>query len=654
MGLPWGLEAVFPAAFWGLLAIVPLTILQLYARRRRRKVVPFAPLLVETLGPARQAAWFRRLREGASLLLRALALAGLVFALAGVQAAGAASDGVHTILVLDGDGTLAARESAAGEYGIPAHAIVRTRADWADALAAAWIRSLPRERERLLGPLSVIRAGSTPEVRALAIRDPQVAEALAARGLHVAGEAGERADLGAAIALARDVARREDAPPRIVVISARAAPSEEADAHDLLWQGCGRADQNARIVGLGAEEREAGVWRVTVQVDREGARRNDVALALFSGSRQLGTSQIRLEGTEPGELVLELPAAVQGQAITVRLEGADDYERDDMAYLWLPPTTRTAVLLAHDGAPRPYTAAAIEALPDLDRERSAMVRAADLAQAEVRDVVIVDGAALGPGALRPGAWIFLAPLAGALPFEVAAPVKDPLVWRTDPHHPLLRGLDLTHAFAVRGYPLAGAGLEPLAFAEGAAVVAEGEREGVRYVVLGIDPEGSALPLRAAYPLLIRNAVRRLVAERRAPFPPVLRAGDPLVPRAGPTPPGARAWRISAGTPGLGEDVAEGDLERVPVGWAGFLSVREEDTWRTVGAVNDLNPERRIAPARPPALAPAPAVPLAPPAQRWRMTWLLLAAALLVLDLLWLGARRRREVAGRAATAAVPA
>jgi len=50
-------------------------------------------------------------------------------------------------------------------------------------------------------------------------------------------------------------------------------------------------------------------------------------------------------------------------------------------------------------------------------------------------------------------------------------------------------------------------------------------DGVRWIAVGLHPEGSDLPIRAAMPVLLRNAVRRLATPRRAGLPPFLRAGE---------------------------------------------------------------------------------------------------------------------------------
>src|SRR5690606_33905848 len=72
--------------------------------------------------------------------------------------------------------------------------------------------------------------------------------------------------------------------------------------------------------------------------------------------------------------------------------------------------------------------------------------------------------------------------------------------------------------------------EVLASVEGEAVVARGGPADAPWLAFGLDPDGSDLPLRAALPLLLRNAVRRFGEAPLDPFRPFYRADEPLAPR----------------------------------------------------------------------------------------------------------------------------
>jgi len=593
---PAALALETPLLLWGLLLAIPLTLFHLY--HRRRVVVPFLPLLVEALGPRRPGGGLRRPRDLASLLLRLGALVLLVLALAGLAPAQAGPPPEALVLVVDADVTAGAVEAD----GRPryAHAL-----DLARALV----------RERAWREVAVVEARESPRVLVGATRERAAAAAVLARlradvERGSRGPADSRADLGAARALGLDLAR-ERRPSRLVVLTARALESGAASTDDVpvevLGTGRTRDDQGLTACDVAsAADGVHSVVRLGVRNDADARRRRDLVLSV-GGEEVLRTTLDLGPGEVVGGVEHEVLPPRDGGWLEARLEGRDAFDLDDAALAWLAPPVRPSVLVVHQGGVRPYTRAVLEAMGDLiDVEASGTVEAANLPRAAPRDVTIVDGATLPAGALRPGAWLFLAPLGGALPFEVGDPVREPLVWRSAPDHPLLVDVDLGEAWIARGFPVKGEGLVSLAEADGATVLGEGERDGVRYVVLGLDPEGSDLPLRAALPLLVRAAVRRLAAVPVAPLEPCYAAGAPLRPRL-PLVGGPEA-RLAWST---GEAVARLDpgaeAFRIPAGARGRVIVTTP-RWTGRTAFVDLDPARTIVPARDAATPPRPPPP----------------------------------------------
>jgi hypothetical protein len=608
-----------PLALWGLLLAVPIVLLHLH--HRHRVVVPFLGLVSDALGPRRPGGGWRRLREAGSLLARLLALAAAVLALAGLSPVRGDPPPESLFVVVDADVTTGVREPDG-----------RSRLSHAVRLAGAFVRA------EAWAEVGVLAAGATPEVWVPVTADREgAARRLAA---HPAVPAPGTADLGAAVAAAHaEAAGRERA--RVLVLTARdvalpaAPPGVRLEVHGT---GRARADQGfqdlriRREPGAPAARLEAEVRNddpaptsrgVVVRVDGQPVAREVVALG---------------PGPSLASVSFDLAVPREGAWVDLALEGDDAFPFNDLLSLRLAPPAHPSVLVVHGGAVRPYTAAILTALGDaIDLARTGLVRAADLPRAGPHDVVIVDGVPLPPGALRPGAWIFLAPLGGELPFTVGEPVEEPLLWRTAPDHPLVRDLDLTTVFAARSQSVSGEGLVSLAEADGRTVLAEGEREGVRYVALALDPEGSDLPVRAALPLLVRGALRRLADAPLAPLAPFHRVGRPLRPDL-PLPGGPRAvvtW------PGGEAEVAcdpEGPAWIVPPGAHGRVEVvtgAGERAWRGATAFVDLDPARTVAPARPEAVPPPPREPPGDPALRWRLALVAAALALLAFDLLLL-------------------
>jgi hypothetical protein len=190
-------------------------------------------------------------------------------------------------------------------------------------------------------------------------------------------------------------------------------------------------------------------------------------------------------------------------------------------------------------SPSPFLVEALRAMPDVvDLDRTVLARpdAEPAAFAEV-DVVVADG--VEPPEGRP-ALVFAAP---------GRVVERPLLWGVG-RHPVLEGADLAPLRIERAALLSPAEGETaiVASASGAVGVA-GERDGVRRVTLGFAPDASTLPLEAAFPVLVRNALAWVAAPARAPRFVV--AGEPVPGGDGevvalPQPAGPRALWLPGG------------------------------------------------------------------------------------------------------------
>jgi hypothetical protein len=643
---------------------VPVVVLHLYRRRRRRVVVAFLPLLREGIGSTRRIGGLRRLSDAAALLARLLALAAIVLALAGPRPAREGPPPTDLVLVVDADATTAAREARG-----------TTRFERGVRLARAHAAAQDG------GRLAVVVAGAVPRA-VVPLTADRAAVDVALADLSRSGPDRGRADLAAALRVARGVASSSPGA-RVLALTSRPLPGDPADGPSVLVDaaGIGEATDDQGIVEASIVPSADGtkaIARFAVRNFGSEARTRRLSLA-WKGSpppalseRDLdlpahGTSSVSVEVDAPGEGRLLLATLLPPAGA----KDGDVLASNDVAAAWVEAAKRPSVLVVHAGAPRPFVRAFLDAMGTaIDAERSGTVLLADAKDAPARDVSIYDGVA-PTGRLAPGAYVFLAPFtpstasgtASATPFVAGREVRDPLVWRTEASHPLLRGVDLSTAIVARGTSIRGEGVRGLAFAESEPVVAEGEAGGVRFVVLGLHPEGSDLPIRAALPILLRNAVRRLHASRAAPFLPFHRAREPLVPRA-PLPQGEAARvTMEAVVPGSGappepfrvdagarEEMRGSRVARVPDGgpWLATVSTGAAPGAAFRTAFVDLDPERDVSPARPIGASPPPAPDREAVGDRWRRALLGLAAVFLLLDLIAsrLGSRARAGAGSR--------
>ena len=664
-----GFDVARPWALYGAALALPVVVFHLYRKRRRRLVVPFLPLLREASAPVRSFGGFARVSERVRLLARLVALGALVLAAAGLRAASdPAAAAEDLVVVLDGDATQRATEAdSAGSF-------VEERFDRSVTLATAHLRAT---RE---GRVAIVFAGAVPITLVAPTEDREAAVKALASLDPVVGTA----DLGAAIATARGLSTAERRT-RIVVVTAREAPP---DAGDVEFATAGRASEDLGFVDEGAAPapdgrgsrarfvvRNFGALATKAHVNAtwrggDGKPVHEVDLDLAPGAE----ADVVVDATPPkdgGVLVAEVAPAAGGR---------DAFAANDAAALAIAPVARPSVLVVHGGTPRPFVRALLEAMENaVDREASGFVSAADFASATPRDLVIFDGAAPPTGTSGGNAiWLAPFPAGVAAPFRLGRTLTEPLVWRAAAEHPLLRGVDLSTAYVARATTIVGEGVEGLAFVEGEAVLAEGGAPGARYVVLGLDPEGSDLPVRAALPILLKNAIRRLSIVPAAPLPPFVRAGARLAPKAplggpwnlefegvGARPVSAREFRrvrgrSQASVPMPGLPLPEGAPWLVPTlspdapgpaappGGPFVVTLRDPASGavrqgtRTVTV--DLDRRRDIRPARPESPLPAP-LPLRPEdsESRWGRLLLAFAGGLLVVDAA-LGLVGRRKVA----------
>jgi len=538
------LEFGFPAGAWLGAAGAAVVAAYLIRRRARRRVVPFLPLWRAVAAEAR-GGWGARVQRAMDLLLVLLAVGAVAFAAALPQRPGRPATLRDLVLVLDGGVSLRAGD----------------RLDRLRQVGAAEVR-------RRAEGATIVVVGVTDEGPAvLATRSKT--EALAAVRAHGAGWTEPAA--GEAVDLARAAARRLRAPD-LVFATHRA----------------GGRPPGFRLRPVAEPAPNAGVADVALLTDPEGG-----GLVARLTLRGAGTVSVGARWTGPvnGTRVVTLPLEERGRTtLRVRTDG-DVFSPDDAVYLLLPETAPPRVLVVADGEPSPFLAAAMQALGRTGLVRTPLGRTTPDRATDAAahyDVLLFDRCA--PARPAPGLRaLYLDPPPDGVPFRLGSRQPAPVLFGEPEDHPLLRGFDPTrypplHARGVFG------GTPVLRSAAGPALA-----EGPGWVALGFDPDACVLAASPAYPLFLRNAIRRLApaASGDGDDAEFLRLGDPA-PFRGTARVGGRSVRVG---------------ERL-LGPPGFWE-RGERAW----AVNLLRPglslEPPSAPADPlpdvgrPAVAPRP-------------------------------------------------
>jgi hypothetical protein len=343
----------------------------------------------------------------------------------------------------------------------------------------------------------------------------------------------------------------------------------------------------------------------------------------------------------PGETRRHLlpDVAAPGARLVARLLEPDDLALDDRAYAVVPGLDRMRVLRV--GAPNLYLDGALLSLGETVAVHGARPEAAESTRArwDSYDVVIFDGLAPTPTpAPTAGHYLYLAPRGPGSPFPDRGVVRDPVFSDTRRGHPLLRQLDLSDVNIAEAERLA---LEPgdvaVASSFGAPLVAARERAGLRVAALAFDVRRSDLPMRAAFPLLVANALGWLAGSDTRELVPAVVGGTARVP----APRGAREVEVRDPAGVRARWPVAGDVALVPIRRAGFYRVGDVTIAANASdaVASDTAPVaalvlggRAIGPPDPPRGGPGR--PLA--------IWALLAAAGLLL-VEWISTHRRWTV-----------
>ncbi|MDR7588053.1 MAG: VWA domain-containing protein [Armatimonadota bacterium] len=543
-----------PAALWGLL-ILPAVLL-LYLLRARRQEVPVSSVLLwqRAARDLRARRPLRRLEHSLLLALQLLILTLGVLALARplrpVPAAG------PLVVVVDTSASMQATDVAPSRF------------ERARRLAREEIR-------RAAGPVALIEAG--PQA---ALREGPGAPARALRALDALRPTDGAAAMDQAVAAA--LARLPGGESgRVVVFTDRAGPSVPGVDYRIV----GTSDRNVGIAGIAADRLPSGTAavvrvinagrvpaRVPLEVSVEGrpVLRQDVSVPAG------GSSAVALRGLGTGVL-------------TARLDAEDDLPVDDAAVAVLPPRVRVAVAGEEDRALLEALAASgAEVVP---------ATAQELARA---DVVVINRLPLSD--LPPGRYLLVGTVAPPLPVAVEGEAAQLEVVRWSAAHPVMRFVDFQDVTVSRALALRPAGGEVLAEGQWPLIWAY-EGRGIRAVVLAAALDQTDVPLHAAFPIFVRNALAWL-----GDMPAAVRVGEPF------TVPAAAATVTVTG-PGGGTQVlpARGGAVSLVVERAGLYRLRDGDSVRLIAALPPPE-ESDIAPVFPPPSGGA-GRPTAPAASR---------------------------------------
>ncbi len=562
-----------PERLWLLLVLGAFLLSLAWRRRSPLFVVPALRIWEEALRSQRPHLR-TRVQDLLSTLLAVLAFAALVGAAARPVSRGERESPLDLVLAIDNSPSLAARAVPGGP----------TRHERAAEAAIALVRGLgPLDRWALVvpGPAGVVASPLHPAAEPLA-PETVILRASEPRLAPV--------DLDGAVRVARLVASRSPRA-RVVVVTDGVGQGEryvKARLPDAIVIDVGGPSDNRGFVSLESESLADGRVRVSVEVANPGGADLDATVAWETLRGRSGRRSLPLKRGAVTSTTVE-EAVEPGDGLRIRIEPGDLFPIDDEVFVPAGPEPRRgAVVYCEADGGDPFLDAALAACHEiLDPARIEYRPREPFAPPGADDVAIFDGcdgppdggfpaqAVLLFGSARPGLGLETAP----------APDGDVAVLGFSHSHPVASGIPWD-AFAVRGSrPLLSVREEEtVARAAGGALVAAGERSGLRFVAFSFRASESDLRARPAAPLLVRNAVEWAVRSAAPDAAGLARTGSQIDLPAGEA---ARERRLSLrpllarpGTGGTSIRVAPGrpaDLGLTSPGL--YLATWNGMTWR---------------------------------------------------------------------------
>ena len=609
-----------PVAFFVLLSVPLILFLHLFRVRRREVRVTTLRFWDATLREREASALSRQLRLNLLLVLQVLALVALTLALARPAVTFRVSGYPRAVLILDTSASMKATDVPGGRFAA------------AQAQALEAVAGMPPGKQAM-----VLEASSRPIVLVPFTGDRRALRR-AIEGMQPGDGSGR---LEEAVAMALELGRT--GPPAEIHLFSDAAfaPLQipENGAPPLRWHVVGRRSDNVGITAL------------EVRKSLYGAFEHQAFLALgnFATEPKSFALRLLLDGTPLAEQRVDLPPQVKrsfeipftlrgGGILRAEIGLQDDLQTDNHAHAVLPEPHALRVLLVTRGN------FFLERALRVDPQVMLQVRTPEalLPESWKADVVVLDSYA--PTTLPAGRYLLVQSLARNAPLRQVGNAEMPAILDWERDHPAMRYLDLSGVVVQRAMkvrPLGGgravveSSLTPLVYTW--------DEEGVRAIFVGFDFSRSDLPVRAAFPLFVSNALRWLYPNRLEDLHLQLRPGEAITLDAGlQTPEAAILDPLGRRRPA---ELEAGQLVYSETRQAGIYTARAGPVSRRY-AVNLLDEEEsNLTPGRGSA-ASAETGAVEPTYQSRRELWMPLAAAALLalLTEAILYYRRMRETA----------
>jgi hypothetical protein len=496
------LEFANPSGWWWLALAIPVILLYILKIRLRRQTVPTLLFWDQLFDEKKPRAWWQRLRNLLSLLLQ-LAFLGLVIsALADPLWSWQREQARRIVLIIDNSASMRATE-----------AIGMTRLDEAKLAASTLVQSL-RSEDRM----AVLSAAGGPEV-VIGMTDHQRSLTDAIRAISMTdGPTGVIASVAAAERLLADHEHGE-----IMVLTDGCF----ADLETL------RKNPRLKIYGIGSKQDNVAITRyqvrrslldavgyqILIDVTNFAATQKACRVELTLGDELVDVLPLKLK---PGETITRFVdhTSPSGGELLATIDVSDALATDNHAVAVLPERKPVPVQLATKG--NLFLKGVLESIPLVDLQITEEAPSI----APPGGILVLDR--IVPAQLPTGCVVVVDPQSATDAWTLGEAVSQPIVAKVDKESPLVQHVRLDNVlfpgarqmiFSGESEPLI---QDPL----DGALFARLKRPGGDAVVLACNLDQGDLPLRIAFPVLMKNTIEWFQGNN-GELRPALATGDML-------------------------------------------------------------------------------------------------------------------------------
>ena len=477
------LEFANPIGWWWLAVALPIIGFYILKVRLRRQPVSTMLFWDKVFDEKKPRAWWQQLRHWLSLLLQLALLLLLVGALVDPLWSWQKNQSRKLVLVLDNSASMATIEDG------------KSRFEKAKVTAAALARSLRVGDEMAIltaGGNSTVAIGLTGHVRSLLEAIDRV----------------ELTDAPNSLTTAVQMAKRLVPPSKqskLMLLTDACDPAIEELQKDeaLTLYGFGSPQDNLAITQFQVRRSllDAIGYQVLVEVSNLGSEPQKCRLELNLENELVDVVPIELEAGASKKLNLDHASATGGRLVA-QIDAADGISVDNRALAVLPTRRKMPITLATAGSV--FLKSVLESIPLVDLT---VVESLPEDWKPVRDSILVVHQKV-PAKLPPGKLLIINPRNDCDLWTVGEPIETPLVSTVDEASPVTQHVRLTNVLFPDARTLTFTGEnetliktpleEPLL-----SFIRRPEGD---VLVLNVDLDLGDLPLRIAFPVLMKNAV----------------------------------------------------------------------------------------------------------------------------------------------------